>query len=83
MSAIAPAPAVRPGYHIGRGDDGLTARERQVLFLVREGLDQPEIMRRIGLTKQRIQQIRKALIRKGAMEERDDGSVWVCARRNS
>jgi len=72
-------PAVTPGYQIGRDDDGMTARERRVLFLIREGHSGSEIARRMDLTKQRVGQIRNVLEAKGKI--RKEGTrIWVAVK---
>lgn len=45
-------------------DDGLTPREREVLGLVREGLDNPVIARRLGLSVKTVQNIVSSLLAK-------------------
>lgn len=73
---------VPTGYEIGRGGDGLTARERQVLFLIGEGHANAEIGRRLGLSKQRVGQIRKVLVDKDLVIM-DGLKTWVAAKKNS
>jgi DNA-binding NarL/FixJ family response regulator len=46
------------------GDDGLTIREREVLELVREGLDNPQIARRLGVSVKTVQNNVSALLTK-------------------
>lgn len=48
-----------------RDEEGLTLRERQVIELVRKGLSQSEIARRLGISRQRVSTIKKLLRRKG------------------
>jgi DNA-binding NarL/FixJ family response regulator len=73
----------RPGYEIGRdGTSGLTTREREVLGLLVQGLDQPGIGERLGITKQRVGQIVAALVKKGNVK-RDGDTLTVVVRRNS
>lgn len=45
-------------------DDGLTAREREVLQLVREGLDNPQIARRLGVSIKTVQNNVSSLLTK-------------------
>ncbi|WP_425310313.1 response regulator transcription factor [Ammonicoccus fulvus] len=45
-------------------DDGLTAREREVLELVREGLDNPQIARRLGVSIKTVQNNVSSLLTK-------------------
>lgn len=45
-------------------DDGLTARERQVLDLVREGLDNPQIARRLSISVKTVQNNVSSLLTK-------------------
>lgn len=75
-------PAVKPGYEIGRGEDGLTTRERQVLFLIREGHNGGEIGRRLGLSKQRVAQIRIVLVEKGVLRQ-ENSRTWTVVLPNS
>lgn len=60
---------VKPGYTIGRDEAGLTGREREVLRLVVDGKNMPEIAEAIGITKQRVNQILNALVGKGRLEK--------------
>lgn len=46
------------------GDDGLTVREREVLALVRDGLDNPEIARRLRVSVKTVQNNVSALLTK-------------------
>jgi predicted ArsR family transcriptional regulator len=70
-----------PGYVIGRDDDQLTARERQALGCVAEGLNLPQMARRLGVSKQRAHQLMKALERKGVLRAELDGWWTIVARR--
>ena len=63
------AVGTKPGYQIGRDSHGLTERERQVLVKIVEGLQGPQIAVALGITKQRVDQIQKSLVRKGALEK--------------
>lgn len=47
------------------GDDGMTQRERAVYFGLRGGLTLAEIAGDLGISKQRVSQIRDQLIEKG------------------
>jgi DNA-directed RNA polymerase sigma subunit (sigma70/sigma32) len=58
-----------PGYKIDRRD-GLTAREREVLDLLRQGMSQVEIGEAIGVSKQRVGQILLVLVEKGKWDTR-------------
>lgn len=58
-------PTVQPGYEVDRDESGLTARERQVLALVREGQAQAAIGKQMGLSRARIGAIVKRLREKG------------------
>lgn len=58
----------RPGYAIGRDDSGLTTREREVLQQMVAGQSGPQIAHVLGITKQRVDQIQKALVGKGRLE---------------
>lgn len=57
------AAGVKPGYTIGR-EHGVTARERQVLVGIAEGKTLRQIAEDLQVTKQRVDIIVKALIRK-------------------
>lgn len=70
------------GYAIGRGEDGLTQRERQVLFLLREGHSNAEIGRRLGMSKQRVGQVKKALVDKGTVVVAGDRVLVEAVRRD-
>lgn len=50
-----------PKYRVGRDEHGLTIRDRQVRDLLSQGLNQPQIAERLGVNKQRVQQIVKKL----------------------
>lgn len=65
----------QPGYEIGRGPDGLTARERAVLGGVAEGLDMVQIGHRLGVSKQRVKQIMSALEKKSRLIR--SGDTWT------
>ena len=58
----------RPGYQIERDGSGLTKREREVLGLVAQGKQGPQIGHDLGISKQRVDQIQKALVAKGRLE---------------
>jgi len=62
------AAGTKPGYAIGRDETGLTNRERDVLGLMVQGLKGPAIGDRLGISKQRVDQIQKALVDKGRLE---------------
>lgn len=51
-------------------DDGLTARERQVLDLVREGLDNPQIARRLSISVKTVQNNVSSLLTKHGASSR-------------
>lgn len=53
------------GYEIGKGEDGLTNKERQVLELVRNGNTRQEIATALGFSRQRASQYVKSLTDKG------------------
>lgn len=59
------------------GEDGLTVREQDVLDLVREGLSNPEIARRLSLSVKTVQNNVSALLTKLAVSSR----VQLVARR--
>lgn len=67
------------GYRLDRDDRGLTSRERQVLQLMVLGKGQTEIGKELGLSKQRIDQLVKALIVKGVVSA--DGETVLVRRR--
>jgi len=74
--------SVQPGYEIGRDDRGLTRREREVLTCLAEGLNLVQTGARLGVSKQRVDQLVKALEMKGAIKR--NGDEWVIVvRRNS
>ena len=58
-----------PAYAIGRDADGLTARDREVRDLLKQGKSQPEIREVTGLGKQRVWQIVQKLKAKGVVTE--------------
>jgi DNA-binding CsgD family transcriptional regulator len=61
----------RPGYRIDRRS-GLTAREREVLDLLGQGMSQVEVAEAIGVSKQRVGQILLVLVEKGRWRPRQD-----------
>lgn len=61
----------KPGYEIGRDERGLTKREREVLTLLVEGKNGPQIGEALGITKQRVKQIMAALEKKGRLTKTD------------
>jgi DNA-binding CsgD family transcriptional regulator len=61
----------RPGYRIDRRS-GLTAREREVLDLLGQGMSQVEVAEAIGVSKQRVGQILLVLVEKGRWQPRQD-----------
>lgn len=69
-----------PGYAIGRDDHGLTARERQVMSLLAGGSTLVQIGSAIGVTKQRVNQIVKALEAKGRVRRSRDTIEIVVPR---
>lgn len=58
-------PTVQPGYEVARDESGLTARERQVLGMVRAGQPQAAIAKEVGVSRARIGAIVKQLRGKG------------------
>ena len=48
-------------YDLDRDDRGLTVKEREVEALLAEGLSPSEIAGRLGLTRQRVWQLRKSI----------------------
>ena len=58
-------PKVEAGYEVARDESGLTARERQVLGLVREGRTQVTIATEVGVSRARVGAIVKQLREKG------------------
>lgn len=71
-----------PGYQIERDDDGLTRREREVLAGIIAGKNLVQIGDELGVSKQRVDQIVKALVTKGTLERNDDSFV-VKIRRST
>ena len=71
-------PHVRKGYTIGRDEAGLTARDRQVLEMIRKSgaMQMAGIGREIGVTKQRVKQIVDRLTEKGFLIRQGD-DVYV------
>ena len=65
------AAGTKPGYEIGRDESGLTTREREVLMLVVQGMQGPQIGAALGISKQRVDQIQKALVAKGRLERKE------------
>lgn len=59
----------QPGYSIDRDDRGFTAKEREVLHQIVEGKSLAEAGRALGLSRQRVHQVVKALEDKGVMVE--------------
>lgn len=74
--------AVQPGYKIGR-QGGLTKREREVLSHLALGLDMQDAAAEIGVTKQRVSQIVKALEKKGALTREPDGTLVIVLKRSA
>lgn len=74
--------SAQAGYKIDRGEDGLTRRERQVLFLIREGHPGGEIGRRLGLSKQRVGQVKKTLTDKGMIRVENGVTLVVAVNRD-
>lgn len=56
--------SVRAAVTTGRIDDGLTTREREVLALVEEGMDNPQIARRLALSVKTVQNNVSSLLTK-------------------
>lgn len=50
---------------------GVTNRERQVLGCLAQGMSLAEVSRQIGVSRQRVSQLARALEKKGVLEERD------------
>ena len=53
------------GYHIGRADDGLTARERRCKELLKEGHSRAYVAGELGVSRQRVAQLVASLTQKG------------------
>lgn len=64
-------------YVIGRDDEGLTKRERQVAALFDEGLEPVQISETLGLTRQRVHQIAQSLVSKGRAKKIDNQYVTL------
>lgn len=58
-----------PGYEIGRDMRGFTKKEREVLHEIVEGRSLAEAGRELGLSRQRVHQVVKALEAKGVPME--------------
>lgn len=57
------------GYEIGKGEDGLTNKEREVLELVKHGNSRQQIATALGFSRQRASQYVKSLTDKGYIEK--------------
>ena len=66
------------GYRKGRGDEGLTDREREVLRRLARGDTTVEVGQALGLSKQRIHQLLNVLDRLGYVV-RAGGKVGITA----
>jgi len=55
----------KAGYKIGKDEEGLTARQRAVLALLKGGMNQNGIASQLNMTRQRVSQIKGELIAKG------------------
>jgi DNA-binding CsgD family transcriptional regulator len=71
---------VEPGYEIGRDGRGLTKREREVLALLVEQLNLVQIGERLGVSKQRAEQLVKSLEKKGIVQRHGDEITIVVKR---
>lgn len=58
---------VPSGYSIGRDSNSLTTREREVLGCIAQGMMLVDAAAKIGVSKQRVDQIVKALEKKGVL----------------
>ena len=65
------------GYSQERDDRGMTRREREVLGLLTWKLPNTRIAEELGLTRQRVGHIVKALKEKGFVEEREGGGLVI------
>jgi DNA-binding CsgD family transcriptional regulator len=54
-----------PGYTLDRDDSGLTAQEREVANSLARHVSQAQIARELGISRERVRQIRQQLIAKG------------------
>lgn len=61
------------GYEIGRDERGLTRREHEVLAGMKAQKSFAQIGAELGITKQRVGQIAKSLVRKGFLVYGENG----------
>lgn len=55
----------KAGYEIGRNDEGLTARDREVIREITSPRTMSEVGARLGMTRQRVSEIAKRLAERG------------------
>lgn len=70
----------KSGYRLDRDDGGLTNRERQVVKLMRSGVQFVEIGEQLGITKQRVNAIVNSLVKKGAVVKTEAGNFAVVVK---
>lgn len=67
-------------YKIGRDEEGLTERERQVFEALRNGTPFVDVAATIGVSKQRVGQLLGSLIEKGRVVKTDAGAYAVVVK---
>ena len=68
-------------YKIGRDEQGLTERERQVLDVFRRGATSlADVAAEVGVSKQRLTQLLNSLVLKGALARTESGYATVVPR---
>lgn len=73
----------KPGYVIGRNEDSVTERERQVLAGLAQGQNLSEVAASIGVSRQRVHQLIRSLEEKGVLRREDGWWVIASRRQNS
>jgi DNA-binding MarR family transcriptional regulator len=73
-------PGTKPGYRIGRDSRKMTARERDVLTALIWDTEPVVIANELGISKQRVNQIIRALEAKGHVEMRVDRIIVTMPR---